>query len=27
MVQRFEPGAGDLDTNGFFIAAFQKRLS
>jgi methyltransferase NSUN6 len=27
MVQRFEPGASDLDTNGFFIAAFQKKLS
>ena len=27
MVQRFEPGVSDLDTNGFFIAAFQKKLS
>mmetsp|Transcript_80229 Transcript_80229/g.129990 ORF Transcript_80229/g.129990 Transcript_80229/m.129990 type:complete len:101 (+) Transcript_80229:353-655(+) len=25
LVQRFEPG-GQLDTNGFFVAAFQKKL-
>ena len=25
MVQRFEPG-GEMDTNGFFIAAFRKRM-